>query len=847
MHNNGPKTTEQPAGINEEENNTESNYAVLAHDNSSTDTDSVDESQQAASTATTDSAEDSPPTHAADTSTRNAEPSSPDVTTHIDQASGGTASSGPVVRRKSPKTHGTGDGPVITDANSKTLGAPSITKYTKSFRASRSSVRPGSADSSQSDKITTERRGRTQSLGSYKATTVTKRTSSDAKCSLRAQHSKGSRTYTRRRRASSCGAEVAPSSLASSVSNFSFNSETSPSVFVEEHDPPQRSNSNRGYWGRIRKAFAQCFQICRKRDNSVEDPELAEHTLEDDSLESLGAAAPRASRASALTLNLDGARPGTHLTPGMIIARASQSASHGYGTTDLTVLVLYLSINFEDLQQEIRDPSIDTDLSQLDLLGATVNSVACINVKSIHKRRASNTKNRTKCRNAFCSILTHLLQLLSTELKKETCREGVIKKLAVSITTTCNCMCALGEEKVSKRNQKAATDDDTAAAALQRALSFAAYVLLDMANAASEVRAKFIPIADIFSALSGVVNAQNSLEYRELVKYTVTAAINHSIDVFRRDVKKDLRKGRARHIKYVICDTPFMILSTLVGYTYGDTGCSTAVLEALKANSHYTAVVGLETIFHMEAARELYRLECKAMKCKAYKRFDESMQRCILTADETFVDIVDFVNSPTGLRQGVVTKILRGLDSVARTLGSMNADCSSLPLTAQCVNKAYICSKRTSEILDPDRDPTLNIWDAKSLPLLPGEMPDRRSMAHNRLSSSAAAPPVPARSPMSRRPSAQLFHSATSQISCPIRATEAASYMMPTEPSEHAEQQAFFLNAAELQTLSINPDIRVQNIRIRNQTPSSVLFNVTLVRENEELTIDLWPSVIGNP
>ncbi|KJZ99664.1 hypothetical protein APHDU1_0106 [Anaplasma phagocytophilum] len=64
MHNNGLKTTEQPAGVNEEEN-TESNYAVIAHDNSSTDTDSVDESPQAASTATTDSAEDSP-THAAD-------------------------------------------------------------------------------------------------------------------------------------------------------------------------------------------------------------------------------------------------------------------------------------------------------------------------------------------------------------------------------------------------------------------------------------------------------------------------------------------------------------------------------------------------------------------------------------------------------------------------------------------------------------------------------------------------------------------------------------------------------------------------------------------------------------
>ncbi|KDB57282.1 hypothetical protein [Anaplasma phagocytophilum] len=844
MHNNGPKTTEQPAGINEEEN-TESNYAVIAHDTSSTDTDSVDESPQAASTATTDSVENSPPTHAADTSTRNVEPSSPDVATHIDQASGGTASSDPVVRRKSPKTHSTGDSTVVTDTNSKNLGVPSITKHTKSFRASRSSVRPGSADSSQSDKITTERRGRTQSLGSYKATASTKRASGDAKCSLRTQHSKSSRTYVRRRRASSCGDEGVPSSLASSVSNFSCKLETSPSIFAEECNPPQKSNSNRGYWCRIRNAFAQCFQISRKRDTSAKDPELAEHTLEDDSLESLGAAAPRASCVSA-TLSLDGASSNAPLTPGMIIARASHSALHGYGPTDLAVLIQYLSINFEDLQQEIRDPLIDTDLSQLDLLGATVNSVACINVKSIHKRGASNTKNRRKCRNAFCTILTHLLQLLSTELKKKTCREEVVKKLAVSIATTCNCMCVLGEEKVPKRKQKADTDDVTAAAALQRALSFAAYVLLDMANAASEVRTKFIAMADIFSALSGVVSAQNNLEYRELVKYTVTAAINYSIDVFRSNVKKDPRKCRARHIKYVVCDTPFMMLSTLVGYTYGDTGCSPAVLEALKANSHYTAVVGLETIFHIEAARELYRSECKAMKCKASKRFDESMQRCLSTADDALVDIVDFVNSPAGLRQGVVTKILRALDSVARTISATKADCSSMPLTAKCLNKAYICSLRTSEILDPDRDPTPNIWDAKSLPLLPGEMPNRRSMAHNRLSSSAAAPPVPARLPMSRRPSAQLFHSATSQISGPSHATEAASYMMPTEPSEHAEQQAFFLNAAELQTLSINPDVIVRNIRIRNQTPSTVLFNVTLVRENEELTIDLWPRTIGN-
>ncbi|AGR80735.1 hypothetical protein [Anaplasma phagocytophilum] len=845
MHNNGLKTTEQPAGVNEEEN-TESNYAVIAHDNSSTDTDSVDESPQAASTATTDSAEDSP-THAADTSTRNVEPSSPDVTTHIDQASGGTASSDPVVRRKSPKTHGAGGGPVITDANSKNLGAPIITQYTKSFRASRSSVRPGYADSSQSDKITTERRGRTQSLGSYKATAVTKGTSSDAKCSLRTQHSKSSRTYIRRRRASSCGAASAPSSLASSVSNFSFNLETSPSVFAEECNPPQRSNSNRGVWNRIRKAFAQCFQICRKRDTSAKDPAVAEHTLEGDNLESLGAGASRNSCASTLTLNLDGARPGAHLTPGTIIARASHSALHGYGTTDIAVLIQYLSINFEDLRQEIRDPSIDTDLSQLDLLEATINSVACINVKSIHKHGASNTKHRIKCRNAFCSILTHLLQLLSTELKKKTCREEVIKKLAVSITTTCNCMCALGEEEVPKRKQKTDPDADTAAAALQRALSFAAYVLLDMANAASEVHAKFIPIAGIFSALSGVVSAQNSLEYKELVKYTVTAAINYSIDVFRSNVKKNPRKGRVRHVKYVVCDTPFMILSTLVGYTYGDTGCSPAVLEALKANSHYTAVVALETIFYMEAARELYRSECKATKCKAFKRFDESIQRCISTADDAFVDVVDCVNSPAGLRQGVVTKILRGLDSVARTIGCMKADCSSLPLTAQCLNKAYICSIRTSEILDPYRVPTPNIWDAKSLPLLPGEMPNRRSMAHNRLSSSAAAPPVPARSPMSRHPSVQLFHTATSQISGPSRDTEAANYMMPTEPSVREEQQAFFLDAAELQTLSINPDVSVRNIRIRNQTPSTILFNVTLVRDAEELTVDLWPSVRGNP
>ncbi|UQD54585.1 hypothetical protein [Anaplasma phagocytophilum] len=840
MHNNGTKTTEQPADINEGEN-AESNYAVLAHDNSSTDTDSIDESQQAASTATTDGAEDSPPTHAVDTSTRNVEPSSPDVTTHIDQPTSGTASGDPAVRRKSPKTHSTGDSTVVTDTNFKNLGAPTITKYTKSFRASRSSVRPCSADSSQSDKITSERRGRTQSLRSYKATAVTKRTSTDAKCSLPTQHSKNIRTYVRRRRASSCGAEGAPSSLASSVSNFSCNSETSPSVFAEECNPPQRSNSNRGYWSRIRNAFAQCFQICRKGDTSAKDLEVAEHTLEGDNLESLGARASRDSCVSALTLNLDGARSYAHLTPGMIIARASHSALHGYGTTDIVALIQYLSLNFEALQQEIRDSSLDTDLSQLDLLEATVNSVACVNTKSIHKSGASNTKNRIKCRNAFFSILTHLLQLLNTELKKQTCREAVIKKLEVSIVTTCNCICVLGEEKSSKRNQKTDTEaDNTAAAALQRALSFAAYVLLDIANAASDVSTPFTTMANIFSALSGVVSAKDNTEYKELVKHTVTTAINHSINIFRTSVKKDLRKGRARHIKYVVCDTPFMILSTLVGYTYGDTGCSPAVLEALKANSHYTAVVGLETIFYMEAARELYRSECKATKCKAFKRFDESIQRCISTADNAFVNIVDFVNSPAGLRQGIGTKILCGLNGIARTIGSMNADCSSLPLTAQCLNKAYICSIRTSEILDPNRDPTPNIWDAKSLSLLPGEMPNRRSMAHNRLSSSAAAPPVPARSPMSRHPSVQLFHSATSQISGPSHATEAADYMMPTEPSEHAEQQAFLLNAAELQTLSINPDVSVRNIRIRNQAPSSVLFNVTLVRESEELTIDLY-------
>ncbi|MDD9363018.1 MAG: hypothetical protein PV344_08855, partial [Anaplasma sp.] len=71
----------------------------------------------------------------------------------------------------------------------------------------------------------------------------------------------------------------------------------------------------------------------------------------------------------------------------------------------------------------------------------------------------------------------------------------------------------MGEEKVPKRKQKADTNADTttAAAALQRALSFTAYVLLDIANAASVVSTKFTTMASIFSALSGVVDAQDSL------------------------------------------------------------------------------------------------------------------------------------------------------------------------------------------------------------------------------------------------------------------------------------------------------------------------------------------------
>ncbi|WP_249548955.1 hypothetical protein [Anaplasma phagocytophilum] len=849
MHNNEPKTTtEQHAAINEGEN-TETNYAVIAHDNSGTDTDSVDDNQQinSVSTTTTYTAGDNPKAHAADTSAGNVEnvkPSGPDATTHIDQPS-----DNPVVRRKSPKAHSTRDGPVITDADFKNLGVPSVTKYTKSFRANRNSVRPGSTGSSQSDKITTEGHGKTQSIRSYKATASTQIAGSSTRCSSRIPHnSKSSLTYTQRSRASVCGTECVPSSLISSVSNFSCNLENLPPVYTEERDTPQKSDSNSGYWRRIRNAFAQCFQICRKRDGSTlpEDLKAAGHTLEGDHLEPLGARASSASDASSLTLNLDGANSAASLTPGMIIARASRSALHGYGPADLEGLIQNLSLNFEALQQEIRDPSLDTDLLQLDLLEATVNSVACVNTKSIHKRGASNTKNRIKCRNALFSILTHLMQLLSTELKKQSCREAVIKKLEEGIVTTCNCICVLGEEKVPKRKQKADTNADTttAAAALQRALSFTAYVLLDIANAASVVSTKFTTMASIFSALSGVVDAQDSLEYKELVKYTVTTAINHSINMFRTNVKKDLRKGRARHIKYVVCDTPCMMLSTLVGYTYGDTECSPAISEALKANGHYTAVYSLETLFYMEAAKELYRSECKAIKHKASKRFDDLIQRCISIADAALVDIVDFVNCPSGLRQGIGTKILSTLNSIDKILSSVNAECSSLPLTSKCLNKAYICSMRTSDILDPERNPTPNIWNAKSLSLLPGEMPNRRSTAHNKLS--ASVPPVPARSPISqRRPSFQLFHGIST--SSPSHPNEAAGYMMPTEPPVHEEQQSFLLEAAGLQTLSINPDVTVRNIRIRNHTPGTVLFNITLVMEREELNIDLLPRVIGNP